>query len=271
MRTLTILIVLFALAVTSCRPTKKIQTAITKKDSTEVVIVSKNGAEDSLRFIRETYNGIVKNHIDFTTFNAKVNVDYVDADDKKYNVNASLRMYKDSAIWISVNAIFGIEALRVLVTRDSVKILDKQHKVYTARSVKFLQEVSALPLDLSSLQDLLIGNPVFVDSTIISYTKSGNLISLTSIGSLFKSLVTLHEDDHTIERIKLDDLDQLRNRTCDLTYSDYENKKGVRFSTTRKISVAEQKKLDIKLEFKQYNFNEPLNFPFSVPKNYKSN
>jgi len=43
----------------------------------------------------------------------------------------------------------------------------------------------------------------------------------------------------------------------------------VLFSTYRKIAVAEKARLDIELTFKQYSFNEPLNFPFSIPKNYK--
>ena len=75
------------------------------------------------------------------------------------------------------NAIFGIEGLRALITRDSVKILDKQNKLYTARSIGYLQEVSALPVNLSTLQDLIIGNAVFVDSNIISYSKFDNSIS----------------------------------------------------------------------------------------------
>jgi hypothetical protein len=66
-------------------------------------------------------------------------------------------------------------------------------------------------------------------------------------------------------------MDELRNRTCYLTYDDYENKKGTNFSTKRTISVSEKGKLDIKLDFKQYGFNETLSFPFNIPKNYKQN
>jgi len=254
----------------ACKPTKKIQTAISKKD-TLAAAVPDNKLADSLRFIKETYKGIIAHHINFTTFSAKVDVDYIDASDKKYDVNANLRMYKDSTIWVSINAIFGIEALRALITKDSVKILDKQDKLYTARSIKFLQDVSGVPFDLSSLQDLLIGNAVFLDSNIVSYTKSGNTISLLSIGPIFKNLITISEDHKLIQRMKLDDVDELRNRTGDVTYSDYENKKGVDFAITRKITFAEKKKLDIRLKFKQYNFNEALNFPFGVPKNYTTN
>jgi hypothetical protein len=261
----------FIFALIACKPTKKIQSAIIKKDSVEVAAVNDHAAEDSLRLIKNTYRGILANHIDFRTFNAKLNVDYIDVDDKKYNVNATLRMYKDSLIWVSVNAIFGIEGLRAIITKDSVKIMDRQNKLYTPRSIEYLQEVSALPVNLSSLQDLLIGNAIFLDSNIVSYSKTANTISLLSIGKIFKNLITLSENDKLVQRIKLDDIDELRNRTGDLSYSDYENKRGPNFATTRKITFAEKKKLDIRLEFKQYSFNEELTFPFSIPKNYKTN
>ena len=253
------------IALASCKSTRKIQTAIAKKDTVAVGVPTH---EDSVKFIQETVQKLQAAHIDYTTFSAKLNVDYQGTDGKKYDVNANLRMYKDSAIWISITAIFGIEGLRALITKDSVKILNKQDKVYTARSVAYLQEVTALPLDLSSLQEILIGNPVFLDSNIISYSKTGNSISLLSIGEWFKGLLTLNPDGR-MENSKLDDIDVSRSRTCNLSYSDYESKRGVLFSTKRRITVSEKKNLDIKLDFKSYEFNETLSFPFSVPKNYK--
>ncbi|HMG67451.1 MAG TPA: DUF4292 domain-containing protein [Chitinophagaceae bacterium] len=268
MRVLIILIFLI-LALASCKPTKRIQTAIIRKDTVSVVVVD-HAKEDSLKFIQDTYHAILANHLDFKTFSAKIDVDYIDADDKKYNVNAFLRMYKDSIIWIDIHAFLGIEALKALITKDSVKILDKQNKLYTARSIGYLQEVSQLPVDLPILQDLLLGNAVFLDSNIVFYSKYENSVSLLSIGKVFKNLVTLNEDKQ-LQRIKLDDVNELRNRTGDLTYDDYENKAGVNFPKTRKITFAEKKKLDVRLEFKQYNFNDDLTFPFSIPKNYKRN
>ena len=141
----------------SCRSTRKIQTAVAPKDSTGATpLVKGNTREDSIKFINQTIGQVNSQHIHFTTFSAKIDVDYVDAEGKKYNVNANLRMHKDSVIWVSITAIFGIEGIRAYITKDSVKLLDKQNKIYTARSVSFLQEVTALPLDLSSLQQLII-------------------------------------------------------------------------------------------------------------------
>ncbi|MFN2456639.1 MAG: DUF4292 domain-containing protein [Chitinophagaceae bacterium] len=254
----------------SCRSTKKIQTAIAKKDTTEISTVNTPLApNDSAVFISKTVQQIRATNIDFTTFTAKVDLDYRDAADKKYDLNATIRMLKDSAIWISVSAVLGIEAMRVLVTKDSVKLLNKLDKTYTARSVDYLQEITSLPLTLSILQNLIIGNPVFFDNNIVFYTLGNNTISLLNIGPWFKNLLTISATDNTIQHSKMDDVDITRSRTADLTYTDYENKRGMPFSTKRNITVAEKKKLDIKVNFKNYNFNEEVNFPFSVPKNFK--
>jgi hypothetical protein len=266
-----LLLVVVVSVIASCRSTKKIQTAISKKDSALVVDATINKKEDSIRFIQNIYNHIDSSRIDFKTFDAKINVNYEDADNKKYNVNAFVRMYKDSIIWVSVNAIFGIEALRVLITEDSVKLLDKQNKVYTARAVSYLKEVSALPLNLHILQNLIVGNPVFLDSNITTYSRTAEEISLLSIGDYFKNLLTIGATDLLVRRSKLDDVTISLSRTGDLTYSDYENKKGVNFAKKRKITIAEKKKLDIEMDFKQYDFNEDLTFPFSIPRNYKRN
>ena len=269
----------------SCRSTKKIQTAITKRDSVVTIsvpppVIHQDSSmivhldstikrnSDTVQKIQDLLSTINSNRINFQTFTAKVNVDYSGSNNKRYNLNVVLRMYKDSAIWISANAILGIEAMRVLVTKDSIKLLDKLNRTYTARSLDYLQEVTDLPLTLSSLQNLIIGNPVFLDSNIVSYTTRTNSVSLLSIGKLFKNLITLSEPGRTLLHSKLDDLNIARNRTADLTYNNYENKKGVPFSVKRRIVVAEKNRLDIKLDFKQYDFNKEVSFPFNVPENY---
>ena len=88
-------------------------------------------------------------------------------------------------------------------------------------------------------------------------------------GEYFKHLVTLDNTNFNLLHSKLDDVDAARNRTCDITLSGYDRSTGVAFSTQRNISVAERSKLDIKLDFKQYAFNQPITFPFNIPKNYK--
>ena len=114
----------------------------------------------------------------------------------------------------------------------------------------------------------MVGNPVFVDSNIVYYKKTDDQILFSMVGNYFKNLLTLSSDNYNLTHSKLDDVDIFRSRTADLTYADYENKAGFNFSTYREITVSEKKKLDIRLHFKQYEFNKDLSVSFNIPKNY---
>jgi hypothetical protein len=254
----------------SCRSTRTISNAVSKKDSAArtTPAVAK---VDTQQLIREALQQVQANRIDYQTFSAKVAIDYKGTDGKGYGVNANIKMYKDSAIWVSANAILGIEAMRVLVTKDSVKLLNKLEKVYTARSIGYLQEVTSLPLNLFTLQDMIIGNPVYLDSNIVRYSAGNGVISLISLGEYFRNLLMLNETDKRIIQSKLDDTNPMHSRTADLWYSDYETKKGPLFATKREIAVSGKGRLEIKLDYKNYAFNEPVEFPFSIPKNYQRN
>lgn len=173
-------------------------------------------------------------------------------------------------MWLSLRGALGIEGFRVLITKDSVKVMNLLKKNVQYRSISYLQEITDLPFDFATLQDMVVGNPVFIDSNIVSYkvNASNELLVLMS-GKFFKHLLTIDNTAYTILHSKLDDMDETRNRTCDITFSGYDNSAGTPFSTKREISVAEQSKLDINLDFKQYSFNQPLTFPFNIQKNYK--
>ena len=265
-----LIIVLFIVGLTTaCRSTKKIQTAISKKDSSQLLTNTGLDREDSIRTFQEIYHSVEKNRIKFTTFSAKLKVDFEGNDGKKSDFNAFVRLYRDSLLWVSINAVLGIEAFRILITPDSVKVLNKLEKIAQLRSVNFLQEITRIPLTFSELQDILVGNPIFLDSNIVSYKKDPTTVSIMSIGEQFKHLLTVGLGNYKLLYSKLDDVDAIRARTAYIRYDDYESKNGINFSTFRKITVSEKSKLDIELKYKQFEFNEPLNFPFGIPRNYK--
>jgi hypothetical protein len=166
----------------------------------------------------------------------------------------------------------SIKAFQALITPDSVKILDRVKKIIRLRSVSYLQEQVHLPVDFGTLQDILIGNPIFLDTAnILYYRTESKGLSLFSGGRIFTNFLTLNRD-FTPSHSKLDDTDPLRARTCDITYGDYDygGPAPAPFSTYRKISVAEKGKVDIEIGInKHYKFNEVLSYPFSIPKNYK--
>lgn len=258
----------------SCTTHKKVQkitTAITKKDTTEVVKVKETPKVDSVAIVKNIIKDVQNNSINFNTFYAKVKVDYEGANDsKKFTVYLYIR--KDTSIVMRlVGSFMGIskEGVVAKITKDSVTVVNKLDKTVQYRKLAYLQELTKIPFDYFTIQNILIGNPIFLDSNIVSYKNSDEYFTALVIGKVFKHLLTLDKNDYKMLFSKLDDVDELRNRTCNITYQKYENTGGYNFSTLRKISVAEKTKLDVTLDFNQYLFNQPITYNFSVPKSFK--
>lgn len=259
----------------SCRHTRssmKIQQVIdTKKDTTAVVIVHHDQQPDSLYQLHQVLSSMYAHHIDYTTFTARVKVDYSNNQGHQPGFNATIHMKRDSAIWIDITGPLGINVFQVLITPDSLRIKDELKYTYQVRSLSYLQEVAEIPLDFKTLQDLLVGNLIFFDSTkITAYRPSPSTTFLLSAGDLFKNLVTISSSDGRVYHSKLDDVNPTRSRTADLTFDDYVGKSGVLFATTRSIQISEKTQVDIELNFKSFDFNVPnLSYPFYLPKKYK--
>lgn len=250
-----------------CRATKKINKAIAPK---AIVTINNKNAEDSIREINQTLNSFKSHYIDFKTFSGKIKVESSGVNGKNPDITAVVKIKKDSAIWISLTATFlNVEVFRVLITKDSVLLLDKQQKEAKLRSLDYLQEVTEIPFDYKTLQDLLVGNPIFFSDSITTFKKNDNTILLTTIDEYFKNLITLTPDNNLIIHSKMDDIDLNRSRTAQISYGDYQNFNGIFFSTSREIDVSEKSKLNIKLNYKQYEFDKEVSISFSIPKNYK--
>jgi len=223
------LVAFLSMVIVSCRSARTIHTAMDKKDNTK-----KQSSADSILTIRKTMSAIQSRHIDFKTFSAKIKVDYEDSKGSQPTITAYVRIIKDSEIWVSMYAtVFNIEAFRILITKDSVFVLDKLNKEAHLRSFDYLQETTEIPFDFKTLQDLIVGNPIYFNTPITSYKQVDNKILLATAGKYFKHLLTLNNQDTLVLHSKLDDVDMNRNRTADITYDNYENKNNIDFATYR--------------------------------------
>lgn len=256
-------------AMLGCRSTKKLQIAVAKKD-TPIVVHTIAKSTDSMKLAQTVLANLSKHYISFNTFSAKLHVQYEGSGGKLPDLNAIIHMYKDSVIWISIDATFlNIEAARILITKNQITILNKQDKSYEVHPFSYIEKVAGIPLDFKLLQDLLIGNPIYVGAKVVAFKQTGEHISLSTVGQYFKNFLTLSvTNDNLLEKSKLDDIELGQNRTGDLTYLDYELNNGVYFPTFREIIVTEKTRVDIHLTFKQYDFNKDLSFPFNIPKSY---
>ncbi len=252
----------------SCRGSKKLQSSVTNKDSVITLLVNPMES-DSLNLVRQAFQKIEANAIRFNTFSGKIKVDYKDSRQKKYDFNAFVRMQKDSVIWVSISALLGIEAFRVLITTDSVKIINRLDNYYQFHSTDYIREITQLPADFYTLQDILIGNPLFIDTTnVLLYKESESTISISTLGEFFKHLLTIRKEDFAVTHSKLDDVDIVRNRTADFSFEDFVSTQDRLFSNKRTIVITEKNRINITLDYKQAEFDKILSFPFNIPKNY---
>jgi Domain of unknown function (DUF4292) len=253
---------------TACKPGRVITKAIAPKDTT--MVIKPTSVNDSLVKVKEAINIIKKQIIDFKTFNSKVKLDIQTADENR-DLNGNIKIIKDSVIWISISHPLAGEVFRAFITKDSVTLLDKtkSQKVVYYRSIDYLQELTNIPFDYKTIQDLLIGNPIFFNEnnvTVKNFEKY-TLVNTADMG--FKNLITLLAPSNLLEHCKLDDIDITKNRTADFTFDGYENADGFTFATQREIIVTEKNKLEVKMRYKNYEFNKELSLNFNVPKSYK--
>ncbi len=259
----------------SCKTVKKtqvIQEAITKKDTAQTIVIKESPKIDSAAIVRDILGKVVRSKINFETFNAKVKVTYEGLEKSDtYIIYLSIR--KDSLILIKVTGtVMGIRGLglQAKITKDSVVVVQYAgEQSVKNRSISYLQEVTQIPFDFTTIQDILIGNPVFLNNNVVSYKASEGELLVLMVGDIFKHLLTLDNANFSIMHSKLDDVDFQRNRTCDITFSNYLPMGPYQFATFRSISIAEKSKLDLYLDFKEYTLNEPLKYNFEVPKKFK--
>ena len=81
--------------------------------------------------------------------------------DKTYHIAAQLRMRQDSVIWISVSAILGLEAARIHLTPDSVKLINRLNSTYFIGDVKEFIKRYNFHLSFHEIQNCLLANHTF--------------------------------------------------------------------------------------------------------------
>jgi len=82
----------------------------------------------------------------------------LEVDGEKLGFSGTIRMRRDSAIWISASAMMGMESLRTLMTQDSVIVVNRMDQTYLAEPLSEVAGKLNLPMTLESSQALLLGN-----------------------------------------------------------------------------------------------------------------
>jgi hypothetical protein len=228
------------------------------------------------------------NQAEYTTFSGKIKANVI-VDDKGTDFTVSLRMRKDSIIWASISSL-GIEAIRLVTTKDSLKFIDRLHNKYFVGGYDTLGKMLNTEIDLEILQSLLVGNSVEfyledeklrsgIDSCqyLLGTIRRRKLRKVIQKGKELKEPaqnIWLMDSTFKISRILFREFES--RREFDATFQDYQNAdlpdgqtKPVTVPFNITFNIKADKNVIINLEYSKASANKPQTFPFSIPEGYE--
>ena len=223
---------------------------------------------DSKKGLIKSTKAIWSKRLSYKTFTTKAKMQY-EGDGKSYDFVANIRIQKDSVIWVNVTALNGlVQVARAVITPDSFKaVVYLQKEAYQgpiSKANDFLPE----GIDFYSLQNLLLGDPVFDKAKITDASDIPALWTFRFEQDNYIQQLSYNKSDSNLNNAQVITQGQ-DNKAMNILYSNYEQIGQRIFSDTRKINIVNgEHRLMVDMNFVNTAFDESLSFPFSIPKSY---
>ena len=204
--------------------------------------------------------------IQFEWVQARARVNYKEKSKSK-NFTASVRIRRDSIIWISITSIMGVEVARLQVRSDSVFLLDRLNNKYRAEALSFLENYFPFRFDISGLiQKIIVGEPLVDEDKMSSIKQNKKGYVISSENELYHHTLNLNEHDLTISTEHL--ADRQNDRKLSLIFDDYKSDSGKLFSYVRNIQFDGDEKINLTVKFSKVKWDDPQAFPFHIGDKY---
>ncbi len=205
------------------------------------------------------------------TYYSKLSVNYIDSS-QDISFKTSLKIISDSAIHAIVSYLNFPVAL-ASVSRDSVIIVNKREKCYSAQSLDYFKELLGLNLSLTNLEQVFLGGPLYYDNNrpiTISPDldcKASTTIKRSAEDKVFINywLNASHNKLSSVEIISPSD-----NTTVLINYLSWQDINGISVPYEMNLVIkAEQNQLTIRILFEKVEINSPLELIFIIPEQYE--
>ncbi|MBK7390754.1 MAG: DUF4292 domain-containing protein [Bacteroidetes bacterium] len=265
-----VVVVAIMTGLSSCKTRHKAQVPVVKDE--------KNPDDKSAPDLQQL---IYDNSFKVNSFSAKASVK-TNIGDQSNSFNINLRIKTDSVIWISVSPLLGIEVARVMITRDSVKFMDRLNNKYSNSDFRFFNDLLNVNIDFEIIQGILTGN-------LFSYKKNKfnsvyiedkyYILSTLSKRKLKRSLEDIDPNkpivqdmwvsyqNYRITRLSVED--QRLQKSLLTDYSDHRQTEGGLFPFLSKTVVKAEKQVNIEIEYNKVTINSDPEFPFNIPSGYE--
>lgn len=210
---------------------------------------------------------IAKNRIRTDWMSAKANVS-VESPEMTISFTSNIRLIRDSVIWINFKKL-SIEAARAMITKDSIFIINYLSKQYIARDLKFLEENFNLPGSFQMLQEIILGNPVLLDSVDLTADVDTFAYVLSGQSKNFKNEYWFDSATFGLKKMKW--TERYSQNRVHVSQNDFsESCKGVPFSMHRFIEYFDTRNTtrSADIQFTEVEFTDPKPLRFEVPDQY---
>lgn len=229
---------------------------------------------------------IHENEFDYNWVYAKANVESV-IDGKEESFDIKVRARKDSAILISIQYILGVEVAKILVTRDSVKMVVYPRKQYFRGDFNYINGILHADIDYDLLQAVLFGNSAeFYDDDdtklkpvtdrqnchYILSTERKNRLKKINQGQIEpkKSLQSMTLDPVTFKIFRNEFIDVETNRIFIANYEKYPSAEDSVYAPRHvNIDIVAEKKVSLKIEYVRIEKNQQQKLSLNIPPKYE--
>lgn len=209
--------------------------------------------------------------VDFNYFSSRSKFNY---DDGSNNVGAtaSIRMKKDSVIWMSISPGLGIEVARGMVTQDSIFLMNKLEKNYYAYSFAELSRKLNVSLSYDVLQSALIGDMIRPMDRRDRIERNDTQTIVMQQEPLLDIANFISHETMKLTKVILQDKEALNSLTLD--YDDFKllDDNVLPFSSTISANYRDKEQLKtttIAFKHNKAEFSDnALSFPFEIPDRY---
>jgi hypothetical protein len=276
-------IIMLALFTFSCKHKKKIQ-----KTQTEVAISDTTTGRCKLDFknSKALSKYVKENEFDFVWVMAKANVETrIDGKEESFDIRVSVR--KDSAMLITIQYLLGIQVAKILITKDSVRMVNYIQKNYFKGDFAYINDILNADLDFNVLQAVLFGNSAefYEDDELklkpvtdrenchylLSTERKRRLRRLQSGDNELKKalqILTLNPDNYKI--IKNEFSDPATNRSFIANYKNFTQKDSVYAPYHVDIDIVAEKKASVKIDYVRIEKNIPQKLSLNIPSKYEA-
>lgn len=249
------------------------------------------GQKDSTRLKRFSSRRLAKkviNHsLDYSKLSFKLDAK-IETPNKTFNLNILYRNVRDSVIWMNVNHNTGVPVARVLLTKDSLKMLNRLENEYLLLSNSQIIEKFNYDVTFEILQAIFIGEllnleskkeilqsynsyKVYVDSSFyvlqnLKKKKMNRLVRKDKIDDYYFHQTTI-DKDFKIDLMSLEN--NIKQQKILVDYMEYDKKLNCPKRIELRLSNA-QGETKVTLKFKRLKVDpEKLGMSFKIPKKYK--